>query len=198
MKDGVGYLLNCHTICIRLLDGCWTVELLNCPTIYITAQDICWFSHTLCIMLKDICWSLTRSLSHYRTFTTESSRLYYNVEYLERCAVCTRRKSHATHFIKKSKSKLACKHHPSSVPSIYEKSQRLLPSLSVHFIDTVGNTLRSISCFTRKILRLHCKDRRGNAVYCEKRTEHIMTLCGQVQRIRKLEQTIFVNNQLDA
>jgi len=27
-------------------------------------------------------------------------------------------------------------------------------------------------------------------VYCEKRTEHIITLCGQVHRIRKLEQVV--------
>jgi len=149
-------------------------------------------------MLKDIWWSVKRSLSHYRTCTTKSSRIYYNAKYLERCAECARRNSYATHSINKSNSKLAWRHHPSSVPSMYEKSQRPLPSLSVHFIDTVENTLKSISCFTRKILPPHCKDRHGSAAYCEKRTEHIITLCGHVQRIRKLELTIFLNNQLDA
>jgi len=77
MKDGAGYLLNSVT-----LSALGYRVFVNCPTLYITAKDICWYSHTLCITLKDSCWSVTRSLSHYPTFTTKSSSLYHNVKYL--------------------------------------------------------------------------------------------------------------------
>jgi len=134
MKDNAGYLLNFVTLSVLryrmvvelshyLHHG--TGYLLNSLTHPVLCSrifaEIC---HTIFITLPDICYKKHK----------------HSVKYPEPCAVCTSRKSHAAHFIKNSNSKLVGKYHPSSLPFIYEKSQRLLPSLGVHFIDTVGNT----------------------------------------------------------